>query len=435
MNRHFVLVPHSKLRSWGLLSRGAWLSAGVVAVMLISPACDSSGDDGAGSGGTPSAGKGGTSGDSAAGSSGGGGEAEAGASSGGEPSEAGTGGAPASGGSAGGGKGGAPASGGSAGGGKGGAPCQREYDVVDLGELPPDTNLTPAAINASGAVLVSGETRAGVYTNEMTDLGVLEGGGTKTFGMGMNDAGDVVGKAWLADIYAHSFLYRDGTLTQISEDLGEMTTGESIDINNEGAILARIDGRWAVYDGDVTFVPEDPAGSIGPVALNDSGVVVGNKIFDLTLLKTHAAKLEDGEYIDLGAPDEASTSLAAAINNAGDVVGTISGGDLGTANHAALFKDGDVIDLGTLPDYLHSGATAINDEGVIVGGLSSTTGSGNKAFVYACGEMVDLNTLIPDDADEWVLAGAYAINDAGQIAGFGNLNGVPSRRAFRLDPR
>jgi hypothetical protein len=45
--------------------------------------------------------------------------------------------------------------------------------------------------------------------------------------------------------------------------------------------------------------------------------------------------------------------------------------------------------------------------------------------------MIDLNTVIPSDAG-WTLSDAAAMNDSGQIAGYGRVNGV--WRAFLLTP-
>jgi probable HAF family extracellular repeat protein len=420
-------------RGFGL-RKAAWLPGGLFAVTLWASACG--GDDApesggkAGAAGSSSGGSGGRGGGGRSGAGGPGGEAgqagasEAGRSAGGETSEGGAGGETATAGTGG-------------GAGKGGSPCVPEYDVVDLGALPPDVNLTATAINADGVVLVSGETRTGVYVDELTDIGVLPNGGMKTFGMSINDAGDVVGQAWFSDIFPHAFLYRGGTLDSIAGDIGETTTSEAIDINNAGDIVVKVDGLWALFSGGIAEpLPQDPTtGGIEPVAINDAGVIVGSMMFDLEA-GVHAATLANGDHTDLGTIEDSAGSQGMAINNWGDAVGMVfAGPDFTDPQHAALFSGGDVIDLGVLDGHANSLATGINDQGVIVGGSSSTAGDGNRAFVYACEQMVDLNTRIPDDADAWVLATAYAINEAGQIAGFGNLNGNPTRRAFRLDPR
>jgi len=52
-------------------------------------------------------------------------------------------------------------------------------------------------------------------------------------------------------------------------------------------------------------------------------------------------------------------------------------------------------------------------------------------FLYDSGNTIDLNTLLPTGSG-WELAGAYGINDAGQIAGLGSING--QYRAFLMTP-
>jgi probable HAF family extracellular repeat protein len=63
-------------------------------------------------------------------------------------------------------------------------------------------------------------------------------------------------------------------------------------------------------------------------------------------------------------------------------------------------------------------------------GSSSRSGS-SHAFLWNDGVMSDLNDLIPPDSG-WVLFSAAAINDVGQIVGWGLYNGAG--RAFLLMP-
>jgi probable HAF family extracellular repeat protein len=89
-------------------------------------------------------------------------------------------------------------------------------------------------------------------------------------------------------------------------------------------------------------------------------------------------------------------------------------------------------DLGTLGgDY--SVANDINANGDVTGWSFSTVDVlESHAFLYINGaHMVDLNTCI-DPALNWVLQNALAINDAGQITGYGLVNG--EARAFLLTP-
>ena len=87
-------------------------------------------------------------------------------------------------------------------------------------------------------------------------------------------------------------------------------------------------------------------------------------------------------------------------------------------------------DLGTLGGS-YSSAYGINNASQIVGSSTTAGDTASHAFLYQNGAIYDLNTLIPAGTG-WVLESASAINDFGQIAGTGTLNGVYS--AFRLDP-
>ncbi|HWY81019.1 MAG TPA: hypothetical protein VNY10_03600 [Roseiarcus sp.] len=73
----------------------------------------------------------------------------------------------------------------------------------------------------------------------------------------------------------------------------------------------------------------------------------------------------------------------------------------------------------------------INDKGVAVGSCSENNFvETERAFLYDGNKTTDLNTLI--DAPGWLLREANAINNFGQIAGFGIFNGAGA--AFLLTP-
>ncbi|HEX8202689.1 MAG TPA: PEP-CTERM sorting domain-containing protein, partial [Isosphaeraceae bacterium] len=147
----------------------------------------------------------------------------------------------------------------------------------------------------------------------------------------------------------------------------------------------------------------------------------------------HAFLWAGGAMQDLGTLGGAA-SQARAINAAGQVVGWSHRAD-GTSPHAFLSRAGVMIDLGTLPGFSGSWANGINARGQIVGfagvvddRLGTFT---QRAFLVEDGVMTDLNALIPPDTG-WTLAAADAINDAGQIVGFGLIGG--EKHAFLLTP-
>ena len=108
----------------------------------------------------------------------------------------------------------------------------------------------------------------------------------------------------------------------------------------------------------------------------------------------------------------------------------------GTTYHAfrtlAFAPITDAADLTSLAGN-YSSAYAINNAGEVVG-TSKINSSVYHAFIVQSSlpvTMRDLNGLIATGSG-WELRNAEAINDKGQIAGWGYLNGLV--RAFLLDP-
>jgi probable HAF family extracellular repeat protein len=201
--------------------------------------------------------------------------------------------------------------------------------------------------------------------------------------MGINNAGQVVGAADLADETQHAFLWSGGSM----RDLGTLDTGNS-----------------------------------GARGINDAGQVVGwAYLADGT---RHAFLWSGGSMRDLG-PGEAY-----AINDTGQVVGYAVVAD--GPYHAVLWSGGSMRDLGTLGDRV-SLAHAINNAGQVVGwaGVQGDSSSTYHAFLWSGGAMQDLNSLIPANSG-WVLQDATGVNDSGQICGYGVHNGAV--RAFLLTP-
>ncbi len=87
-----------------------------------------------------------------------------------------------------------------------------------------------------------------------------------------------------------------------------------------------------------------------------------------------------------------------------------------------------ITDLGTLGgSFIHT--SGINNSGQVVGWSASGT------FLYSGGVMSDLSNLFPTGTG-WSIDAAYdipfSINDSGQIAGIGTING--EQHAFILTP-
>ena len=144
----------------------------------------------------------------------------------------------------------------------------------------------------------AGEVLAGTYA--VIDLGTL--GGTQSEAWGINKAGQIVGKAYLAgNTFYHAFLYDNDVMT----DLGTI-----------GALCNP--GNSYAYD------------------INDVGQVTGttcsNGIYN------RAFRHSGGAMTDLGTLG-GTQSFAWSINNSGHVVGTAAiGGD--AASHGFLYSGG-----------------------------------------------------------------------------------------------
>ena len=125
---------------------------------------------------------------------------------------------------------------------------------------------------------------------------------------------------------------------------------------------------------------------------------------------------------------------ATGINDSGVVVGMIDIGARCGEPHVFLW-DGRM----HIVDCPHDAPTycwprAINARGDVVGDtLNAKVGGSGYAFIYRDGTFHRLDELV--DASGWKFEYAIGINDAGQILGWGTLNGEMLRHAFVLTPR
>jgi probable HAF family extracellular repeat protein len=278
------------------------------------------------------------------------------------------------------------------------------YSGGVLGDVTPPDSVSAAAndINNSARVvgdaiycdLVNGNhvncrTRAFVYEGgTFTVLGTL--GGRDSHATSVNDAGQIFGYSDTPgpapDIPGaqHAFIYKDGVFQDIGAQFGALSS-YAFAGNNPGqaAGFAANSGAYVYTGGAFKFFRQD--------------------------------------------------ATAHGMNDTGHVVGVFARDDTGAGR--AFFYDGATVkDLGTLSaGFRFSRARAVNDSDQIVGESSPSfffPGS-ERAFLYEGGAMRDLNDLVAP-ASGRLLQIATAVNDAGQIACNGKLEG--SDHAFLLTP-
>jgi probable HAF family extracellular repeat protein len=147
----------------------------------------------------------------------------------------------------------------------------------------PGWNLSYAwDINSSGQIVGVGTGAGGdrgylLSGGQLFDLGTL--GGSRSDAYGINEAGDVVGRARTASEQTHAFLYSNGFMV----DLGTLggASSQAWDINDAGQIAgwatdANGDRMAFLYENGTMFALADAGGGFNQAyGINDAGEVAG----------------------------------------------------------------------------------------------------------------------------------------------------------------
>ena len=331
------------------------------------------------------------------------------------------------------------------------------YSVSDLGAVANFSEATGAvSVNARGdvvgqSILPAGPDRAFVWRNgQSLDLGTL--GGPAAGAKGINALDVIAGTSDTAEGFEHAVLWIPSrpafatgafTLSDLGTFGGKSSESNSINVLSHvgGFALTTIpdptmtlefgeEGHGFFWDGSMHDLGTLGGPNSIAMGINDKDWLVGwsQASFDLGdagIPNLHAVIWKNSAIRDMGSFG-GPISLAFAINNNGLAVGQSMRPDF--SFHAFTWQNGVLSDLGTLPGDSQSGAGGVNSQGEIVGGSSNDTTQ--AACLWQHQRPVDLNTRISDPA--WQLAVANSINNRGQIAGYGFLNG--ELHAFLLTP-
>jgi len=323
------------------------------------------------------------------------------------------------------------------------------YHLTDLGSINtnPQTGQTishAAGINNAGQVTGHSYSGSDIHAVRFTngvveDLGAIPGG-DRSYGLGINDSGQVVGDSQYDSVNGccrHAALFSNGTVTDLGFLPGWGNYSRAHGINQAGEVVGYSSSdnptaspsptRTRAFIWDATNGMRDlgtlgGAGYSKALSINNSGLVTG-EARTATGGGSHAFIWDATAGMrDIGTI-AGDFSVGNSINANGHVVGKSSINTFDNRDHAFLYDGTTMRDLGSLGTGHffsdRSVAYGINIHDHVVGGTYRLYTGGalyGVPFIYRDGQMYDLSTLVDASGDDYQLGYATGINDAGQIA-------------------
>jgi probable HAF family extracellular repeat protein len=265
---------------------------------------------------------------------------------------------------------------------------------------------------AAAALITANPCAAQSYT--LTDLGP-----SVYDARAINNNGQIVGPAAPSGASTSSnlsdpYLLSNGTLTDLG-NFGNPQGAGAYAVNSLGQVVGlagTADGGQKPFlfsNGTLTQLPNGGT----PLGINTAGSIVG--YFYPTacesLNQTHAFVIKNGVFTDLSQPTDPSQpcnvlSEAHGINTSGQIAGASN-------FEASVWQpDGTLTLVGFLPGENYSRAFAINDAGQVAGtALTTVPQYSQHSFLFSNGQMTDIDTF--HSQASW----AFGINNNGVVVG------------------
>jgi probable HAF family extracellular repeat protein len=359
--------------------------------------------------------------------------------------------------------------------------AQPSFDSIEIGSLAgAQGNVTAVGINDSGDIVGTSQYPPGssnasgpfVYYHSSGAEIALDG-----FAVGgINDTDKIAGEAVDPSSGPQAVVWSRNGGVQI---LPSETLAMASAISNDGDVVGNIDNghadnaavmwssRPALHMTKLGALWRDPVlpdyATSTASGINGLSHVTGSSTAgkgtdpnSAVFFGLHAFLYKAGKMTDLGAlavsSDGSDDSEGMAINNFDQVVGVSTTAiqavnsqgqvcaDCGVASHAFLWSNGSMKDLGNLtgtPGW-DSKADSINDSGEIVGWSDSAVDgtASHRAFLYAGGQMLNLQFYVADRDPNVRLTEAVGINCNGWIVANGfNTSSPDVTRVYLLIPR
>ena len=321
------------------------------------------------------------------------------------------------------------------------------YRIQDLGSIQGGIeDIFPRAINEAGEVVGGSARQSGtsklaafIYRNgDIRPLVPIGAWNLAYDALDINDHGVAAGAFWNRETGIQPpVVFSNGSAIDVGTLPGGSRWVSNVRINNAGVVIGMEDNRPFIHEGTSSreLKIEGLNRPIGVMDINDHGVILGatqGRGFHFLYDGTNYTRLPR-------VPWENSNFLAVALNNAGQVLGQLQIHDEDDSfTQAAVFDNGQYRPLGPLEpiddDVIPYG---FNNKGWAVGTVASRApGSGVFAAVWRNGERLNLNEVGIQDPDGPVmqLYAAQAINNRGQIVGWGRVEGSYWAHGFIATP-